>query len=141
MNARKKSLPGPLDKVSEDQLPDRVAKLELQVAELQRDVGMLKQLSEWPMFAAEDDEEETKRPGPQKKISDEVLFHYRDGLVLWLERYWSWLEDRLLAAGTVEQVRAIIQAVAEEPELRPEWQKTPPRERRCSVRISLERTL
>jgi hypothetical protein len=125
MNARKKNSQGPLDKDLENQQPpDRIAELERQVAKLQRDVAMLKQLSGWPLFPDEDDElEEKRKPGPKEKISDEVLFHCRDGMVLWLERYWSWLEDRLLTARTVEQVIAILEAVAEEPELRPEWQK------------------
>jgi hypothetical protein len=123
MNARKKSLPGPLDKVSENQPLDRIAELERQVATLRKDVALLKQFSGWPMFADEDDEEEKKKPGPKEKVSDEVLFHDRDALVLWLERYWPWLEDHLLAASTIERVKAIIEAVAEGPELRPEWQK------------------
>lgn len=123
MNARKKSLPGPLDKVSENQLPDRIAELESQVAKLRKDVAMLKQWSGWPLFADEDVEAEKKKPGPQKKIGDELLFHYRDAMVLWLEPYWSWLEDHLLAASTVERVKAIVEAVAEKPELRPEWQE------------------
>lgn len=124
MNARKKSLQDPLDKVLESNLADRIAELELQVAELRRDVALLKQLSEWPLFADESEElKRKKKPGPKEKISDEVLFHYRDGLILWLDRFWSWLGDRLSAASTIEQVRTIFEAVAEEPELRPEWQK------------------
>lgn len=113
-----------LDKVLENNPPDRIAELERQVAELRRDVALLKQLSDWPVFADESEElKHKKQPGPKEKISDEVLFHYRDGLIRWLERFWSWLEDRLLAASTIEQVRAIFEAVAEEPELRPEWQR------------------
>ena len=124
MNARRKNLLRRLDKVSENQPPDRIAELERQVAELQRDVALLKQWSGWPLFTSEDDElKENKKPGPKEKISNEVLFHYRDAMVLWLERYWSWLEDHLLSARTVERVKAILEAVAEEPELRPEWQK------------------
>ncbi len=124
MNARKKSLQGPLDKVSENDPSDRIAELERQVAELRRDVALLKQLSGWPLFADGSEElERKKKPGPKEKINDEVLFHYRDALILWLERFWSWLEGRLSAASTIEQVRAIFEAVAEEPELRSEWQK------------------
>ncbi len=124
MNMRKKKSQAPPARDLENpQPPDRLAELERQVAELQRDVAMLKRLSGWPLFAVEDDEPEEKRkPGPREKISDEVLFHYRDGLVLWLEGYWSWLERRFLAVSTVEQVRAILEAVAEVPDLRSEWQ-------------------
>ena len=57
------------------------------------------------------------------EISNEVLFHYRDGLIRWLDRFWSWLEDRLSVASTIEQVRTLFEAAAEEPELRPEWQR------------------
>lgn len=120
MNARKKISQAPLDKNLENQQPpDRIAELERQVAELQRDVALLKHLSGWPLFATGNDElKEKKKPGPQKKISDEVLFHYRDGLVLWLEGYWPWLEDRLLAVRTVQEVHAVFEAVAEQPDLR-----------------------
>lgn len=124
MNARKKTSQAPLDKVLENDPWDRISELEHQVSELRRDVALLKQFSGWPVFADESEEpERRKKPGPKEKISDEVLFHYRDGLVLWLERFWSWLEDRLLAASSIEQVRTLFEAVAEEPELRPEWQK------------------
>jgi hypothetical protein len=124
MNARKKSLQAPLDKVSENAPLDRIAELERQVAELRRAVALLKQLAGWPVFSDGSEElERKKKPGPKERISDEVLFDYRDALILWLERFWSWLEDRLSAASTIEQVRAIFEAVAEQPQLRPEWQK------------------
>jgi hypothetical protein len=123
MNARKKNRQGPLDKVSENQPPDRIAELERQVARLQKDVALLKRFSGWPLFAHKGNApKEKKKPGPKEKISDEVLVHYRDGLVLWLERFWPWLEERLLRATTREQVSAILHAVAEEPDLRPAWQ-------------------
>lgn len=124
MNARKKNRQEPLDKVSENQPPDRLAELERQVARLQKDVALLKRFSGWPLFAHKSNElEKKKKPGPKEKISDEVLFHYRDGLVLWVERFWPWLEDRLLGARACEQVRAVVEAVAEEPNLRQEWQE------------------
>lgn len=123
MNARKKNSQKPLDKVLEKQPPHRIAELERQVARLQKDVALLKRFSGWPLFANKDAPKEKKKPGPTENISDEVLVHYRDNLVLWLERFWPWLEERLLGATTREQVSAILQAMVEEHDLRPEWQE------------------
>lgn len=124
MNARKKSLQGPLDKISENQPPDRIARLEHQVAELQKDVALLKRVAGWPFLADEGNElEERKKPGPKEKISDEDLVQYRDAIVLWLEPAWSWLDDRLPWASTGEQVRSILEALAGEPDSRQECQE------------------
>jgi hypothetical protein len=124
MNARKKSRQEPLDKVLENQPPDRIEELERQVARLRKDVALLKRFSGWPLFADKSNElGEKKKPGPTEKISDEVLFHYRDGLVIWLEPVWPWMEDRLFRGSTCEHVRAILEAVAAEPDLRQDWQE------------------
>jgi hypothetical protein len=124
MNKRKKNSAEPLDKVSENQPSDRIAELERKVTKLQKDVVMLKRLSGWTLWVDEGNEiEEKKKPGPKEKISDEELFQYRDALILWLEPVWPWMIDRLLAAGTVAGVEAILEAVAEEPERRPAWQE------------------
>ncbi len=124
MNVREKFRQKPLDKVLENQPPDRIAELERQVARLQRDVALLKRFSGWPLFADNSSEpEEKKKPGAKEKIGDDVLFHYRDGLVLWLEPVWPWLESRLLRRSTCEQVRAVLEAVAPEPDLRQDWQE------------------
>jgi hypothetical protein len=123
MNARKKKVQGPLDRVSEHEPPDRIARLEHQVAELQKDVAMLKRVSGWPLLADEGNEfEGKKKPGPKEKISDEDLLQYRDAIVLWLEPFWSWLNEHLFQGNTCEQVGAILEAVAAEPDFRPEWQ-------------------
>lgn len=123
MNARKKSLQRPLDTVSQNRPPDRINELERRVAELEKEVAVFKRLGGWPPFGEETKPAEKKKPGIEKKIADEVLFHYRDGLILWLEPIWPWMVERLLAAGTAEGIRAVLEAVAEEPDLRPEWQK------------------
>ena len=81
---------------------------------------MLKDLSGWPLFA-EDAHAGRARPGPKEKIDDADLFHSRDALILWLEPVWPWLEDRL--GGTTEDLRAALEAVAEEPEIRQDWQR------------------
>lgn len=123
-NARKKSSRRPLDEVSQKRRHDRLKELEHRVAELENRVTLLEQFSPLPRFAHESEEpQETKKRGRKERIGDAELIRYRDGLVLWLEPYWPWLEERLLKAATSEQVRAIIEAIAEEPQLRPEWQK------------------
>src|SRR5712691_10852450 len=123
MNARKKTLQRPLDTVSQNQPPDRINELERRVAELEKEVAVLKRLGGWPPFGEETKPAKKKKPGIEKKIADEVLFHYRDGLILWLEPIWPWMVERLLAAGTAEGISAVLESVAEEPDLRPEWQK------------------
>lgn len=123
-DARKKSRGVPLDKNSEKQPSDRLAELERRVAELEGRVALLEQVSPLPVFGDQSHElQETKKPGRKERISDEELVRYRDGLVLWLEPYWPWLEERLLKATPGEQVKAIVEAIAEEPDLRPKWQK------------------
>jgi hypothetical protein len=122
MNARKKNSQRPLDNISEKQPLDRIAELEHKVADLQKDVAMLKQVSSWPVFADQGDKLiEDKKPGPKEKISNETLLHYRDALVLWLEPVWPWLEGRL--SRDREQLRAVLEAVAEQPDRRSEWQQ------------------
>ena len=115
MNSRKENFGETLDTVLASQLLDRVA-------ELEKDVALLKSVSAWPLFASELSHTEKKKPGPKEKISDEELFRYRDGLIVWLEPFWPWMRDRLVAAGTVAEVEAILEAVAPEPEYRAGWQ-------------------
>jgi hypothetical protein len=123
MNAREKKLREPIDKVLTNQLPDRVADLERRVADLENDVALLKSLSNSPVFAGEVEGVEKKKPGPKKKIDDQDLFRYRHELIIWLEPVWPWMEDRLLRATTLEEVRAVLEAVAEVPEFRPDHQE------------------
>ena len=123
-NARKKSPRLPLDTNSGKQPTGCLAELERRLSELEGRVALLEQFSPLPVFGEESDElQKTKKPGRKERISDDELIRYRDGLVLWLEPYWPWLEQRLPKATTCEQVTAIFEAIAEEPELRPEWQK------------------
>lgn len=121
MNARKKSLRRPLDTVSQNQPPERINELERRVAELEKEVAVLKRFAGSPLFGEETKPAEKKKPGVEKKIADGILFHYRDGLILWLEPIWPWMIERL--NGTAEGIRAVLEAIAEEPDLRPEWQK------------------
>ena len=65
---------------------------------------------------------EKRSPDQREKISDEELFRYRDGLILWLEPFWPWMTDRLVAARTVAEIAAILEAVAPEPDSRAGWQ-------------------
>ena len=123
MNARKEDSKNSLDTDLAYQPSDRVTELERKVTKLQEDVRMLKRLSAWPYWGDEAYEaEEKKKPGPKEKISDGELFHYRDALILWLEPVWPWMVDRLVTAGTVAQVEAILEAVARDPDYRAYWQ-------------------
>jgi hypothetical protein len=93
------------------------------VIQLENDVAILKQMTRWPVFKNDEPTDKKAKPGVKEKIEDEVLFRYRDGLTLWLEAYWPWLESRLYGAGSAEEVGAILEAVSEEPDLRRDWQK------------------
>jgi hypothetical protein len=130
MNKRKQNRRKSLTQFSEEQPKDRMSEFERRLRELETDVAMLKNVSVLPVFPEEisvfPDEvgvAEKKKRGIKEKISDEVLFQYRDSLVIWLEPVWPWLQDRLLQARTGEQVGAVLEAVSKEPDLRPEWQK------------------
>lgn len=123
MNKRKQNRRKSLTQFSEKQPNDRMSEFEHRLRELEKDVAMLKSLSVLPVFPDEVSIAGKRKRGIRKKISDELLFQHRDCLVLWLEPVWPWLEDRLLKANTREQVGAILEAVAEGPDLRPEWQK------------------
>jgi hypothetical protein len=123
MNARKKSSRKPLDKVLAKQSPGPIEELERRVAELEKDVALLKSVAPWPIFSDEVTHTEKKRPGAKQKISDEDLFCFRDGLIQWLEPIWPWMEDRLWAGKNPEDMRVLLEAVAEMPELRPDWQQ------------------
>jgi hypothetical protein len=121
-NARKQNSTRGLDKVLEDQPRRATSELERRVIQLENDVAILKQLARWPIFNKEA-RVEKKKPGVKEKIEDAVLFKYRDGLTLWLEAYWPWMENRLCRAGSAEEVGAILEAVSEQPDLRRDWQK------------------
>jgi hypothetical protein len=123
MNARKKKSPDPIDKDSADQPPDRIAELERRMLKVENDVALLRSLNPSPLLEEAVIEIEQKKRGAKEKISDAVLFNYREGLILWLERAWPWLKDRLFKARTPEQVKAILEAIAEEPDSRPDWQE------------------
>ena len=122
-NARKENSTRGLDKILEEQPQNALFELERRVIQLEKDVDILKQLTRWPVFNKEAPTDEKKKPGIKEKIEDGELFNYRDGLTLWLEAYWPWLEDRLGQAGSAEEVGAILEAVSEEPDLRRNWQK------------------
>ena len=124
MNSRKESSSTPLDGLSAKDPADRIAELERRLSAVEKDVAMLKQQSGSFLFADEANHiEERKRHG-KEKIADEILFRYRDGIVSWLEPVWPWMADRLTAPSTKEEeLRAIVEAVAEVPDLRPEWQR------------------
>jgi hypothetical protein len=66
--------------------------------------------------------DEKKKPGAKEKIGDEELFQYRDALIIWLERSWPWMIDRLLVASSPAEVGAIIEALAPDPDCRGDWQ-------------------
>jgi hypothetical protein len=122
MNSRKKSLRKPVDKDSENPPLDHIKELERQVAALKKDVDTLKDLVVWPFSGDEDDSREEKRkPGPTEKVDDTDLFLRRDKLILWLEPIWPWLEGRL--QGSAEDMKAAFEAVAENPEFRPDYQE------------------
>lgn len=123
MNSRQKKSRQRLTTNPRRGLAERVAELERQVADLERGVAMLKQLPARPVFAAEGGEPEAKRkPGPKEKISDTWLFQDRDALIIWLEPFWPWLADRLVAR-TAAQVEAILEAIVREPSVRPGCQE------------------
>jgi hypothetical protein len=122
-NAHKKNSTRGLDKVLEDRPQNALSELEQRVVHLEKDVEILKQLTRWPLFNKEAPTDTKKKPGVKERIEDGELFNYRDGLTRWLEAYWPWLEDRLVGAGSPEEVGAILEAVSEEPELRRNWQK------------------
>jgi hypothetical protein len=122
MHARKKSR-DPIDKDLADQPPDRFAELERRIRRLEDDVALLKSLNPSPLIDEVVIEVERKKRGRKEKISDAVLFNYREGLILWLESVWPWLADRLFTARTPEQVEAILEAIAEGPASMPDWQE------------------
>jgi len=123
MNSRKESSSTPLDSLSAKDPADRIAELERRLSAVEKEVAMLKQQSGSFLFGDEiSPTEENKRHG-REKIADVDLFRYRDGIVLWLEPVWPWMADRLTTARTEDEVRAIIEGVAEVPELRPDWQQ------------------
>lgn len=124
-NTRKQNSTRGLDKISENQPQSALSELERRVIQLEKDVDILKQLTRWPVFNkdARTEKDKKTKPGVKERIEDEVLFTYRDGLTLWLEAYWPWMEDRLCRAGSAEEVGAILEAVSEQPDLRRVWQK------------------
>ncbi len=124
-NARRENSTRGLDKVSEDQPQNPISALERRVIQLENDVAILKQLTRWPVFNKDAGAEKDKKtkPGVKERIEDTDLFTYRDGLTLWLEAYWPWMEDRLCRARSAQEVGAILEAVSEEPDLRRNWQK------------------
>jgi hypothetical protein len=122
-NARKKKSIRGLDEVLENQPQSATSELERRVIQLENDVEILKQLTRWSVFNKDAPTEEKKKPGVKERIEDEDLFKYRDGLTLWLEAYWPWMEDRLGRARSAEEIGAILEAVSEEPDLRRDWQK------------------
>jgi len=123
MNARKKKVQDPIDNDLADQPPDRIAELERRIQKLEDDVAVLKSVNPSPLLNEVVIEVEGKKRGRREKISDAVLFNYREGLILWLESAWPWLTDRLFTARTPEQVEAILEAIAEDPASRPDWQE------------------
>ena len=112
-----------LDKVSADQPQSARSELERRVIQLEHDVAILKQMTRWPVFKNDAPIDKKAKPGAKERIEDEVLFKYRDGLTLWLEAYWPWMEGRLYRASNAEEVGRILEAVSEEPHLRRDWQK------------------
>lgn len=122
-NTRRKKLQRGLDRVLEDQPKSATFELEQRVIQLEKDVEILKQLTDWPLFNKEVVTDDKKKPGVKERIEDGDLFNYRDGLIRWLEAYWPWLEDRLIGAASPEEAGAILEAVSEEPHLRRNWQK------------------
>ncbi len=123
MNARKKKSHDLIDKDSADQSPGRMAELERRLLKVENDVALLKSLNPSPLLDEVVIPVERKKRGRKEKISDAVLFNGRDGLILWLERAWPWLKDRLFKASTPEQLEAILEAIADEPGSRPDWQE------------------
>ena len=67
MKKREKRSAGPLDKLSKNQLPDRIAELERGVTQLQKDVAMLKQLSDGPYWAPDGNQLEEKNLGNRRR--------------------------------------------------------------------------
>lgn len=118
MNSRKKISVKPIDRVPAE---DRITELERQVAALIEDVAVLKHLSGWPFQTEDAANEEKAKPGPKEQIDDVDLFHYRDALILWLEPVWPWLEGRL--GGSAEDLRTVLEAVAEDPEIKSDHQR------------------
>lgn len=122
-NTRKKNSRRPIDTISQARQSDRLTELEQRIAELEKDVAILKMSSSLPLFTYTSDEaEEKKRPGPKGKIRENALLHCRDDLVLWLEQYWSWLELRVPKTRNGDEARALIEAICEPSESRPWWQ-------------------
>src|SRR5271154_3316187 len=105
-NARREKSRTGLDNVLEDHPKSALFELEQRVIQLEKDVDILKQLTNWPLFNKEVPTDEKKKPGVKEKIDDGELFNYRDGLIRWLEAYWPWLEDRLVGAASPEEVGA-----------------------------------
>jgi hypothetical protein len=122
MNSRKERWKKPLDGVLEKEPPDRTADLERRVARLERDVEMLNSLSLWPGFNTAGDDPEKMKPGPKEQIGDLKLFRLREGLIMWLEPYWPWMGERLYAARNPNEIQAILEATALEPDKRQDWQ-------------------
>jgi len=123
MNARKKKVQDPIDKFLADQPLDRMAELERRILKVENDVALLKSLNPSPLLDEVVIEVEGKKRGRKENISDADLFNYRNGLILWLESAWPWLKDRLFTAKTPEQVKAFLEAIADEPASRPDWQE------------------
>ena len=122
MNSRKERSRKPLDRVLAERAPDRIAELERRVAQLEREVDLLKGFSGSPIFDNSESSPGKRRPGPKGKIGDPELFRYRDGLINWLEPFWPWMVDRLDVARTAGEIGAILEAIANVPELRRDWE-------------------
>ena len=123
MNSRKKKPGDPIDEVLANQFLDRIAELERRIVQLEEDVARLKSVSPSPLLDTVVIEVERRKRGRKEAILDAVLFSYRDGLTLWLESVWPWLKDRLFTAKTPEEVKVLLEAIAEEPDSRPECQE------------------
>jgi hypothetical protein len=128
MNARKKKLQNPIDKVSANQPLDRISDLERQVLKLQEDVALLKMANPSPLLneavipGEQEKPEDRKRTGPKEKIDDYDLLHTRNLMISWLESIWPAIVDQLEKARHPRHVRALFEEYAVQRDSRPGWQ-------------------
>ena len=128
MNARKKKLQNPIDKVLADQPLDRIAKLERRLLKLEEDVSLLIRVNPSPVLneavipGEPEKLEDRKRKGPKEKIDDYDLLHGRELLISWLESIWPAIVDQLIKARDPRHVQALFEEYAVQRDSRPDWQ-------------------
>lgn len=107
--------------VTPRELEARMAEAERQIADLTERIDRLAGVIPSHYFP-NPEENEKRKPGPDKNIGDDELFRSRDNIVGWLEGVWPEIVQPLLATKDPRQVQKILWNIARSKDSRPTWQ-------------------